>query len=222
MCGRFSLFSSHNLLQERFQFGFSEDLDWKPRYNIAPSQQVLAIVHDGMKRKGQFLRWGLIPFWAKDQKIGSKLINARSETITEKPSFRHLIKRRRCLILADGFYEWKKTECGKQPFFIQLASRKPFAFAGLWDCWKEDDQSVHSCTVITTQPNSLMKSIHDRMPSILLPNEEKAWIDLQLQDTEYLKSLLKPYPAQEMISTPVSTVVNSPVNDVPDCIIPIV
>ncbi|TCS93061.1 SOS response-associated peptidase [Hazenella coriacea] len=221
MCGRFSLFSSHNLLQERFQFEFSETTDWQPRYNIAPSQQVLAIIYDETKRKGQFLRWGLIPFWAKDQKIGYKLINARSETITEKSSFRHLISRKRCLILADGFYEWKKTKDGKQPYFIQLASGQPFAFAGLWDCWEKDDQIIRSCTLITTSPNLLMKSIHDRMPSILQPNEENAWLDPKLQDKKYLKSLLKPYPEEEMIRTPVSTLVNSPRNDEPDCMTPI-
>lgn len=221
MCGRFSLFSPSDVLRERFDFEFTGDFDWQPRYNIAPSQQVLAIVHDGSRRKGGFLRWGLVPFWAKDTKIGYKLINARCETLTEKPSFRHLIGRRRCLIVADGFFEWKKTENGKQPYFIRLTSGQPFAFAGLWDRWEKDGQVIHSCTVITTQPNGLMASIHDRMPSILRPEEEEAWLDPHLQDTEYLKSLLKPYPEEEMTAITVSTLVNSPSNDLPECVEPI-
>jgi putative SOS response-associated peptidase YedK len=221
MCGRFGLFSSGEILRKRFDFEFTGNLEWKPRYNIAPSQQVLAVIHDGTKRRGGLLRWGLIPTWAKDKKIGYKMINARGETVQEKPSFKRLLHRQRCLVLASGFYEWEKTEKGKVPYFIRMASGEPFAFAGLWDRWQHGDEVIHSCTIITTQPNGLMAPIHDRMPVIFRPEEEEAWLDPRLQDTEYLKSLLKLYPEKEMIATPVSTVVNSPVNDTPECIAPL-
>lgn len=221
MCGRYSLFSPRDVLQERFEFEFTGDLVWQPRYNIAPSQQVFAVIHDGAKRRGGFLRWGLIPTWAKDKKIGYKMINARGESINEKPSFKRLLYRQRCLILSDGFYEWMKTENGKQPYFIQLASGEPFAFAGLWDRWQQGDEVIHSCTVITTTPNALMKPIHDRMPSILRPDQEESWLDPQLKDMDYLKSMLKPYPEEEMVAIPVSTIVNSPANDTEECITPL-
>ncbi|SEN67711.1 SOS response-associated peptidase [Lihuaxuella thermophila] len=220
MCGRFSLFSPVETLRERFDFEITGEWEYQPRYNIAPSQQVLAIIHDGTKRRGGFLRWGLIPTWAKDKKIGYKMINARGESVHEKPSFKRLLHRQRCLILSTGFYEWAKTPNGKVPYFIRLANGEPFAFAGLWDRWEQNGEVIHSCTVITTIPNELMEPIHNRMPSILRPDEEEAWLDPHVKDTEYLKSLLKPYPTEEMIATPVSTMVNSPANDRPECIAP--
>ncbi|MBA4495576.1 SOS response-associated peptidase [Paenactinomyces guangxiensis] len=217
MCGRFTLFTEPGTLQERFEFEVNE---LKPRYNIAPTQPVLAVM-GGEQRKGTLLRWGLIPFWSKDTKIGNRMINARSETVHEKPSFKRLLKRQRCLILSSGFYEWKKTGNGKQPCFIRLASGEPFAFAGLWDHWKQGDKEITSCTIITTIPNDLMKPIHHRMPAILRPEDEAAWLDPGLEEPNVLRSLLNPYPAEEMAAYPVSNLVNSPKNDIPECILPI-
>jgi putative SOS response-associated peptidase YedK len=221
MCGRFGLFSPLEVLQERFYFELKQEVEWKPRYNVAPSQPVLAVVQADGQRRGVFFRWGLVPFWAKDPKIGYKMINARAETIAEKPSYRHLIRRKRCLILADGFYEWKKTEKGKQPYLIRLKDGEPFAFAGLWDRWEKEGQEIDSCTLITTVPNELMKPIHDRMPVILPQEAEEIWLDPRMEDTDYLQSILVPYPAEKMQALPVSSLVNSPANDVPECIKPL-
>ncbi|MBD1371442.1 SOS response-associated peptidase [Hazenella sp. IB182357] len=215
MCGRFTLYTPKHTLQDRFQFELMDDVS--TRYNIAPSQLILSVVNDHGKRKGVFLRWGLIPSWVKDQKIGYKMINARAETVDEKPSYRRLLARKRCLILANGFYEWKKTDNGKQPYLIGLKSGKPFAFCGLWDQW----QAIYSCTIITTKPNGLMKPIHGRMPSILQRDDEETWLDPNISDSAYLKSLLHPYSDDDMTAVPVSTLVNSPRNDTAECLNPI-
>ena len=172
----------------------------------------------------EFFQWGLIPSWAKDPKIGNRMINARAETLAEKPSFRTPYKRRRCLILSDGFYEWK-SEAGsksKTPFYVQLKSEKPFAFAGLWEAWypRPDDDPLLSCTIITTSPNPLMETIHRRMPVILEPDTYNLWLDPSEQSPKQLDGLLKPYPAEEMMAYPVSRLVNRPSNDSPDCIAP--
>ncbi|UCF29428.1 MAG: SOS response-associated peptidase, partial [Chloroflexota bacterium] len=195
--------------------------DFPPRYNVAPTQPVAVVPNDGTNRL-DFFNWGLIPFWAKDPKIGSRLINARSETIAEKPSFRGSFKYKRCLILADGFYEWQKQPGSKTkiPMYIHLKDRAPFAFAGLWDSWNSKDGSeIKSCTIITTQPNELVEQIHNRMPVILSPEGYAAWIQEGENDPELLKSLLHPYPSEEMAAYPVSTKVNSPQNDTPEVII---
>jgi putative SOS response-associated peptidase YedK len=203
-----------------------------PRYNIAPTQPIAAIrlAEDG-QRELTFFHWGLIPSWAKDVKIGSRMINARSETVTEKPSFRAAFKRRRCLIPADGFYEWQKQTNGKQPMFIRPAEgeeqpglslpKRPFALAGLWEVWRDPDGSaLQSCTILTTTPNELMAPIHNRMPVIIEPEDYDLWLNPE-PDPEQGLHLLRPYPAEKMTAYPVSTVVNNPRNETPDCIQPI-
>lgn len=213
MCGRFSLFSSESDLQERFQIENFADIDWTARYNIAPSQNVIAMIQDEGGNRAGFLRWGLVPSWAKNPKIGYKMINARAETVDEKPSFRNLLIRRRCLIIADGFYEWKKEGKIKQPYRFQFKAKEPFAFAGLWDRWENDGEVIHSCTIITTEANTLVKSVHDRMPVILTRDAEKIWLDRSVQNKNELKSLLIPFDRSKMEAFPVSTLVNSPRND---------
>jgi len=222
MCGRFTLTVDPGEAQEVFsRFSFPEK--FAPRYNIAPSQPVLVIPNDD-QNTADFFVWGLIPMWAKDPAIGNRLINARGETLAEKPAFRGSLKYKRCLILADGFYEWKgapgrKT---KTPFFIHMKDRKPFAFAGLWDSWNGPDGSlVKSCTIITTMPNELTAIIHNRMPVILHPREYAQWLDPQPQTPDQLKPLIKPFPAEFMNAYPVSQLVNTPANDTPELVLPV-
>jgi len=217
MCGRFTLTADPADLQDTFpQFTFPAN--FHPRFNIAPTQPVLVLPNDG-RSTADFFTWGLIPVWAKDPSIGSRLINARAETLAEKSSFRGSYKYHRCLVLADGFYEWK-TQPGskvKIPYYIQLSGGKPFAFAGLWDEWHSPDGSqVKSCTIITTEPNSLMSGIHNRMPVILPPGAYAQWLDTAPQKPETLQPLLSQYPAEGMTAHPVSTRVNSPANDGPE------
>jgi putative SOS response-associated peptidase YedK len=165
------------------------------------------------------VRWGLVPSWAQDEKIGYKMINARAETLTEKPAFRRLIERKRCLIPADGFYECKQTEKGKQPMRITMKNGEPFGFAGLYDTWAASDgRKVSTCTIITTQPNELVADIHDRMPVILRQEDEDLWLDRERFDPDLLRSLLVPYDDTEMRTYPVPTLVGNPKNDVPECI----
>lgn len=221
MCGRFTLVSDMDLILHRFNVAYA-GVDHIPRYNIAPSQSVLAIISDGKERRIGQLRWGLIPFWAKDAKIGYKMINARAETVAEKVSFKHPFKRQRCLIPADSFYEWKQENGKKVPMRIRLKNGEPFAFAGLWSRWvSPEGEEIHSCTIITTRPNELVKNIHDRMPVILRPEDEDMWLDRTIQEPEFLQQLLKPYEADRMEAYQVSTTVNSPKNDSPECIKPI-
>jgi putative SOS response-associated peptidase YedK len=219
MCGRFSLSTGLTTLKEKFQFIFTDET--KPRYNIAPSQSILTVVQNNNDRVGKQMRWGLVPFWAKDIKIGYKMINARAETINEKPAYKHPFQKQRCLILADGFYEWKKQEKEKQPYRFQLKNGEPFAFAGLWDRWDKGEETLYSCTIITTKPNNLTKEVHDRMPVILPEDAYDLWLNPNMTDIDYLKSLLVPYPEEEMAAYPVSTLVNSPKNDVPPVMDPI-
>ncbi|MEH7525723.1 SOS response-associated peptidase, partial [Bacillus sp. JJ1503] len=179
MCGRFTLTASFEQIIDRFDIEqFIEEDLFSPNYNVAPSQSVLSVINDGSKNRLGFLRWGLIPSWAKDEKIGYKLINARAETLNEKPSFRHAYKNRRCLVIADSFYEWKRHDDNtKTPIRIKLKSDQLFAMAGLWEQWKSPQgKSVFTCSVITTTPNDLVKDIHDRMPVILKPEDEKNWL----------------------------------------------
>ena len=222
MCGRFALTVDPVDLQAAFP-EFSFPTQEAPRYNIAPSQPILALSNDGTNRADFFI-WGLIPSWAKDPMIGNRMINARAETLAEKPAFRSAYKYHRCLIFANGFYEWQAQPGTKTkfPHFIRLKSGVPFAFAGLWEHWQAADGSeVRSATIITTEPNELMASLHNRMPVILPNNVYTQWIDPAPRFPIDLKSLLAPYPASEMEAYPVSTLVNSPGNDRPECVTPV-
>lgn len=227
MCGRFALMTSTEQLAQLFdvpETAVAALPPAVPRYNIAPTQPVAAIrLNETGGREFTFFHWGLIPSWAKDVKIGSRMINARSETVTEKPSFRAAFKRRRCLIPADGFYEWQKQDGGKQPMFVRPATgeERPFALAGLWEVWRDPDGSaLQSCTILTTTPNELMAPIHNRMPVIIEPEDYDLWLHPE-PDPEQALHLLRPYPAEKMTAYPVSTVVNNPRNDVPECVQPI-
>ncbi|MBS4178633.1 SOS response-associated peptidase [Lederbergia citrea] len=213
MCGRYSLFANGESLAERFGFDNFADLEWVERYNVAPSQSVLAIVNASTGNRAGMLKWGLVPSWAKDPKNGYKMINARAETIDQKPSFKKLLKRRRCIVVADGFYEWKKLGADKQPYRFQLKSKEPFAFAGLWDRWEQNEEVIHSCTIITTEANAVVSGIHDRMPVILTKEAEVAWLNRSIDDEAYLKSLLMPFSDGKMESYQISSLVNSPKND---------
>jgi len=221
MCGRFTLTVDPAELQESFgDYDFPKQ--FAPRFNIAPTQPVLAIPNDGTNRADFFI-WGLIPMWAKDPSIGNRLINARGETLGEKPSFRGSYKYKRCLILADGFYEWKSQPGtkAKVPHFIHMKDRQPFAFAGLWDEWNSPDGSlIRSCTIVTIDPNELMAPIHNRMPVILPSDAYAQWLDSAPQAPDQLQPLIKPYPADEMAAYPVSTLVNNPKNDLAECVVP--
>jgi len=182
-------------------------------------QEVWAVIHDGVKNRLGELRWGLVPSWAKDDKIGSKMINARAETLLERASFKTLVGRKRAIIPADGFYEWKKSGNSKQPMRITLKEDALFSMAGLYDTWQTPDGSkLSTCTIITTSPNSLMADIHDRMPVILHPEDEAFWLDRSNSDTKALTALLKPYPADKMRAYPVSPIVGNVKNDSEECI----
>ena len=204
MCGRFTLKSPG-----RIKFDHVNRLGLPPlfpRYNIAPSQSVLAIVQHADEREAEFLQWGLIPSWSKD---GKGFINARSETIEDKPSFSESFQRRRCLIPADGFYEWERSGRIAQPYFFHIRDESPFAFAGIWDEWQGDEKVIASCAIITTIANELLASIHDRMPVILPPESQDQWLDGD-SDPLTLRNLLAPFPASEMASHAVSYDVNHP------------
>jgi putative SOS response-associated peptidase YedK len=195
----------------------------QPRYNIAPSQNHPVVIINQDQRELTMMRWGLIPPWAKDISIGYRMINARAETVAEKASFKKPFKDKRCLVLADGFYEWKKTDKkNKIPYYFMLKSKQPFAFAGLWEQWKNPEgEKILSFTIITTKANELMEPIHDRMPVILKENVETQWLDPENKDTDKLLSLLQPYPGGLMLAYRVSPIVNAPKNDTPECIEPI-
>jgi putative SOS response-associated peptidase YedK len=221
MCGRFALKTPPRSIQEHFSLPGTVELS--PRYNIAPSQAIAVVRHLPGKRFRQLdmLRWGLIPHWAKDIKIGYKMINARAETLAQKPSFRAAFQKRRCLVIADGFYEWAHSGKTKQPLYVHLKNGAVFGFAGLWESWHSPGGSmVESCTIITTSANELIREIHDRMPVILRSEQYETW----LQDStpeHFLQQLLMPYPAEAMEAYRVSPEVNSPTNDTPACIKPI-
>jgi len=222
MCGRFSQTATPEVIAQ--QFGIDDTSLFKARYNIAPSQNIAAIriAPDTTTRNLVMLRWGLIPSWAKDPKIGNQCINAKAETVAAKPSFRSAFKKRRCLILATGFYEWQPQGRTKQPMWIGLRSRRPFAFAGLWEHWKPaEGEPLETCTIITTGPNDLMAPIHTRMPVILAPSSYDQWLDPTFQQAESLMALLRPYPSEELTAYPVSTLVNNPRHDAPQCLEPV-
>lgn len=214
MCGRYSLFAEAKKLEERFKAELSDEL--QPRYNAAPTQTLPVITNADGERKIEFFHWGLIPAWAENPAIGSKMLNARAETLAEKPSFKKALQSRRCLVLADGFYEWKAEGKKKQPMRMSLKNGEMFAMAGLWENWtdKETGEVIHSFTIITTEANELLKPIHDRMPVILLPKNEEIWLDNELE-TEQLLKVLQPYPADELKAEPVSKAVNNAAYD--DC-----
>jgi putative SOS response-associated peptidase YedK len=216
MCGRFGFSVPKNLVEERFDI--SVDELYLPRYNCAPTQ-FIGIISNAEPDILSYFRWGLVPFWAKDISIGNKLINTRAETILEKPSFKSSFKRRRCLVPADGFYEWKKEKI-KVPHRIMLRSGEPFALAGIWDTWMDaEGNELRTFSIITTSPNELIASIHNRMPVILARDAEKKW--LQETDERTLLELLKPYPAEEMKAYKISSTVNSPAHDNPDILVEI-
>lgn len=222
MCGRYTLFASMDEIVERFMVDVFEEGIYEPSYNIAPSQQVIAIINDGSRNRLGKLRWGLIPPWAKDEKIGYKTINARGETIAEKASFRNAYRKKRCIIPADSFYEWQRDGNNKTPINIKLKDGGLFGLAGLWESWKSPEgKLVHSCTVITTEANEIMKPIHDRMPVILKPETEKIWLDPSIQEPEVLNQFIRPFDSEQMETFIVSNEVNSPKMNHEGLIVPV-
>jgi putative SOS response-associated peptidase YedK len=222
MCGRFTQTASPAVIAEQFEVAVPPLL--APRYNIAPSQPVATIrIEPGTTtRQLVLLRWGLIPSWAKDSKIGHQCINAKAETVAEKPSFRAAFKARRCLVIATGFYEWQVQGKAKQPMWIGLKSSRPFAFAGLWEQWQPPEgAAIESCTILTTEPNELLRPIHNRMPVILAPTSHDQWLDPSFQQAEPLRALLRPYPSEDFQAYAVSTLVNNPRHEAPDCLEPL-
>ena len=220
MCGRYTLETDLDALQLRFNFT-AEGISRPPQYNIAPTQGVLAVVSPDGETHGEMLRWGLIPSWAKNPSVGHRMINARAETVAEKPGFRRALLKRRCLILADGFYEWRREGKNRVPFRFILENREPFAFAGLWELWKSPSgEWIKSCAIVTTSANGLVAPIHNRMPVILPQEAESLWLDHNITDPGVPTSLFAPYPSQLMNVYQVSPVVNSPKHNDPTCIEP--
>ncbi len=216
MCGRYTLRTPPATLTRLFDLAAAAP-PLEPRFNIAPTQTAPVIRMNGQRRLA-LCRWGLIPSWAADKAIGARLLNARSESVATKPAFRAAFKQRRCLVPADGFYEWQKTGGKKQPFYFCPRGERPFAFAGLWETWHKGDQEIVSFTILTTAANELVRPLHDRMPVILAPENFAVWLDPHVQDAATLQPFLRPCPADSMTSYPVSTLVNSPRNDGPQCI----
>ena len=223
MCGRYRLSRRKQVIEEHFDSAPWDD-DWNPRYNIAPSQQVPVIRQHPAEpvRQISLMKWGLIPHWAKDASIATNTINAKSETAAEKPAFRDPFKFRRCLIPADGFYEWKKAGSSKQPYCFEVREGELFAFAGLWDGWKNPEgQWVRTCSILTTTPNAVTVKVHDRMPVILDRESYDLWLDPGMQNVAAISELLKPYDARLMGSYPVSTRINHVANDDENCSRPV-
>ncbi len=220
MCGRFTLKTSRAVIAEMFRL--QRMGEWDPRYNIAPSPPVLGARVDAEsgEREGVLLKWGLIPSWVKEPGIGNSLANARADTVAEKPAFRAAFKKRRCLVIADGFYEWGKGAGAKIPYYFQLKDGSPFAFAGLWERWEKGEDPVESCTLITTEANGVVGQVHNRMPVILMPEDFDGWLDLEEQRADKLKELLRPLPDDYMAGHAVSRLVNNPRNERPECVLP--
>jgi len=220
MCGRFVQYSLFPEIIREFDI-HKVDAELRPSYNIAPTQDVPVVINDGENRLIN-CRWGLIPPWSKDPAIGSKMINARAETVAEKPSFKKPFRQSRCLIVTDGFYEWRKENARKIPVYIRLKNARPFGLAGLYSDWKPPEgDTIRTCTIITTEPNSLLEPIHNRMPVIVHDDAFQLWLDPEVQDPELLLPLLVPYGSDMMEIHDVSTRVNSPSNDSPDNIVPV-
>lgn len=223
MCGRYTQTQDLNKLKERFE-AVAENLEIFPQYNLAPTQDGPVVVMGDKAPAIKIMRWGLVPFWAKDEKIGNKMINARAETLAEKRTFKGLLRRKRCLVPADGFYEWRKEpgQRGKTPMRFTVSNEDLFAFAGLWDRWNNPDgEELETYIIITTAPNDLLATVHNRMPVILKRADEKKWLDSARDDPQSLLDLLAPYPADEMKGYEVSRSVNSPKHNAPDCIEPV-
>jgi putative SOS response-associated peptidase YedK len=225
MCGRFALVTPGEEIAETF--GLTEVPELVARYNIAPTQPVVAVrvapqsKLDNQRRELTLLHWGLIPSWAKDPSISARLINARAETAAEKPSFRSALKYRRCLVPADGFYEWQKVDGKKQPYFIRLRDDGPFAIAGLWEHWQSPDGSeIESVTLLTTAANDAVRPLHDRMPVIIAPADYGLWLDTAVQKAEGVQHLLRPFDATAMLAYPVNPLVNNARNDTAVCLQP--
>ena len=222
MCGRFS--ATFSFREIRLRWNLQGDFSFEPRYNVAPSQSVPVIVKGEQGNEAKLMKWGLVPSWASDPSIGNRMINARAETLLEKPSFRNLVSQRRCLVPADGFYEWRREGNRKVPVWIYLKKKEPFAFAGLWDAWRnvELGDVLHTFTIITTDPNALVRPIHNRMPVIYDKEMGRQWLEHQYGSRAMtLAAVLRPWPAELMEAHDVSTVVNSPDNDKPECIQPV-
>lgn len=224
MCGRFTLRTPATVLTQQLLLDLGIDQapeDLQPRYNIAPTQFITAVRETAPgDRSCDLLRWGLVPSWAKDVSIGNRMINARAETVADKPAFRAAFRRRRCLVLADGYFEWCKEGNKKQPYYIRMADESPFVFAGLWERWSPggDEPPLETCTLITTDANDLTRPIHDRMPVILPSGAYPLWLDPEFQDPKPLVAFLQPYDSEAMLATPVSSHVNSPKHDDPTCV----
>ncbi len=217
MCGRFSRKATLQAIIDEFEIEEVNDAV-EPSYNVAPGQEIAVILKDESRKLG-LLKWGLIPSWSKDPAIGNRMINARAETLAEKPSFKHPLRRKRCLIVADGFFEWKKEGKQKIPMYIFLKDQKPFVFAGLWDTWTSPDgKKISTCTIITTEPNEFMKKIHNRMPVILPKEHIDLWLDRSIENEQKVLPLLQPYPEKEMDAYEISRFVNSPKNNSPACV----
>lgn len=223
MCGRFRLSRRKQIVMERFD-SISDEPDWEPRYNIAPTQPVAVIRQnpDKLVRELSLMRWGLIPSWAKDASVAASMINARSETASTKPAFSDALKNRRCLIPADGFYEWKRTGTSKQPFCFEMNGGALFAFAGLWEGWKTPSGDwLKTCSILTTTPNAVTSAVHDRMPVILSPDDYALWLDPRMRNVDEVSSLLNPYDARQMHSYRVSSRLNHVANDDEECSRPV-
>ena len=223
MCGRYRLSRRKQILEEHFD-NISSEEDWSPRYNIAPTQSVPVIRQNPKEpiRELSLVRWGLIPSWAKDTSAAANMINARSETAGTKPAFREALKSRRCLIPADGFYEWQRMWRAKQPYCFEVNEGELFAFAGIWDRWKDaSGNTLETCSILTTIPNAVTAPVHDRMPVILDPNAYKLWLDLQMEDVSVASELLKPYDARLMRCYPISTRINHVANGDAECSAPV-
>lgn len=223
MCGRYRLSRRKQLIEAYFDASPWDD-DWSPRYNVAPTQPVPVIRQHPKEpiRQLSTMRWGLIPSWAKSASVSAGMINARSETASEKPAFRDPLRFRRCLIPADGFYEWKRTGASKQPFCFEVSEGELFAFAGLWDGWKDASGNwIRTCSILTTTPNAITSAVHDRMPVILDPETYDLWLDPGMHNVETISELLEPYDARLMRSYPVSTRINYVANDDEGCSQPV-
>jgi putative SOS response-associated peptidase YedK len=246
MCGRYTRYGNVKVYEDDFEYQAAlkkylaeslrqfQEAYRKAQYNIVPTQDVLIVRQNGGEREPAFVRWGLIPVWAKSPQGGPPLINARAETVADKPTFRHALRRRRCIVPADGFYEWKQTSGvttrgKKQPYYIHRNDNRPLAFAGLWDSWieklptssKREPLRIESCTIVTTTANATLAPLHDRMPVILSRNDYSLWLDSDVREPEAVAHLMVPYEGDELIAVPVSTAVNKVGNDGPELIEPL-
>ena len=224
MCGRFVQYSPLQTIQQILDVG-TVSFEVIPNYNVAPTQKIITVIKHNNENKLEKLHWGLVPFWAKDISIGSRMINARAETVSQKPSFRNAFRKRRCLIPADGFYEWKGEKGNKQPYYVAIPSGEPFAFAGLWETWTDKEtgeESVYkSCTIITTAASESIREIHHRMPVILDPKFHEKWLNAEIQDPKALQVIINDGIIHDMKYYPVSKLVNSVKNNDPNCIKPV-